>query len=423
MHKSLLFLAGVLILMVVLSCVQPVSAELLKSEKPRIMSPAIAQSEVEQLVKDNTAFAFNLYQDIKSGSGNVFYSPYSLSVALAMTYAGARGITEKQMAQALRFTLPQEKLHYAFNAVDLELAKRGERLKDKGGEGFKLHIVNALWGQKNYTFLAKFLDTLSQNYGAGLRILDFKNEPEKSRQVINRWVSNETQGRIEDLIPPGAIDQLTRLVLTNAIYFNAGWEHKFDAKATSDDYFYLLDGSQVKVPMMKQTESFNYYVDNDVQVVELLYEGREMSMLVILPQREKFSQFESGLNDKRYDEILSGMKLKRLSLSMPRFKYDSSFGLKPVLAKLGMPIAFTDEADFSGMTGNRELYISDVVHKAFVSVDEKGTEAAAASAVIMGLTSIPVEPPLEVKINSPFIFCIRDIKTGTVLFVGRVVKP
>lgn len=423
MHKCFVFLYAVMILMVMLSCVQPVSAELLKSEKPRITSPSITPAEVEQLVNDNSAFAFNLYQNVKSDSGNLFYSPYSLSVALAMTYAGARGATEKQMAEALHFTLPQEKLHTAFNAIDLELAKRGEKLKDKNGEVFKLHIVNALWGQKNYTFLAQFLDTLSQNYGAGLRILDFKNEPEKSRQVINRWVSEETEGRIEDLIPPGAIDTLTRLVLTNAIYFNAGWEHRFDVKATSDDDFYLPDGSTLKVPMMKQTGSFNYYRNDYVQAVELLYEGREMSMIIILPQRENFVQFESGLNDKKYDEIISRMELKRLSLSMPRFKYDSSFGLKPALAKMGMPIAFTDEADFSGMTGNRELCISDVVHKAFISVDEKGTEAAAASAVIMGLTSMPVEPPIEVKINSPFIFCIRDIKTGTVLFVGRVTTP
>jgi len=425
MNKGLIVaLVLVLLLPVIASTqlAQPVAGEVLKSDKERITSPDVSASEQALLVGGNSAFAFELYQALKEEGGNLFYSPYSISLALAMTYAGARGDTAQQMADALRFMLEQDRLHSAFNWLDAELAKRGEGAQGKDGEGFRLNIVNAIWGQKEYEFLPTFLDVLAENYGAGLRILDFITETEKSRLTINDWVSDQTEGRIEDLIPQGAIDALTRLVLTNAIYFNAAWENPFNKDITADGPFYLLDGGQVTVPMMKQTEAFGYTEGEGYQAVELLYNGDELSMVILLPEAGEFEAFEEGLQAQQVCDIINSLQLTAVALTMPQFEFDSEFSLRDTLAEMGMPIAFSSDADFSGMTGNRELFISDVVHKAFVAVDEAGTEAAAATAVIMKLTAVP-EPPVEVNIDRPFIFLIRDIETGAVLFIGRVLNP
>jgi serpin B len=397
---------------------QPAAAEVLKSDKERITSPYVSASEQALLVEGNSAFAFELYQALKGKEGNLFYSPYSISLALAMTYAGAYGETAQQMADTLQFLLEQDRLHPAFNWLDAELASRGEGAEGKDGEGFRLNIVNAIWGQKNYEFMPDFLDVLAENYGAGLRILDFITEMEASRLAINQWVNNQTEGRIEDLIPQGAIDKLTRLVLTNAIYFNAAWEYYFDKDMTADGPFYLLDGGQVTVPMMKQTGSFNYTHGQGYQAVELRYDGGELSMVVLLPEAGEFQTFEEGLQTQQICDIVSSLQDTRVSLTMPKFEFGSEFRLKDTLAGMGMPIAFSSAADFSGMTGSPELFISDVVHKAFVVVDEAGTEAAAAT-VVDGIVSMPP----EVNIDRPFIFLIRDIETGAILFVGRVMNP
>jgi serpin B len=419
-----IILALVLVLPVIASIqmAQPVAGEVLESDKERITSPDVSPSAQASLVEGNSAFAFDLYQPLKEEEGNLFYSPFSISLALAMTYAGARGETAEQMADTLQFLLDQDRLHPAFNWLDAELASRGEGAEGKDGQGFRLNIVNAIWGQKDYEFLSDFLDVLAENYGAGLRILDFMTETEKSRLAINDWVSNQTEECIEDLIPQGAIGALTRLVLTNAIYFNAAWAYPFNEDMTADGPFYLLDGGQLVVPMMKQTESFGYTEGEGYQAVELLYDGGELSMVILLPEAGKFEAFEKGLQAQQVSDIISVLQPTEVALTMPRFEFDSEFSLKDTLAEMGMPIAFTENADFSGMTGKPELLISDVVHKAFVAVDEAGTEAAAATAVPMELTAVP-EPPLEVTIDRPFIFLIRDIKTGSVLFVGRVMNP
>jgi serpin B len=425
MNKGLivaLVLALLLPLIASIQMAQPAAGEVLESDKERITSPDVSTSEQALLVEGNSAFAFELYQALREERGNLFYSPYSISLALAMTYAGGRGETAQQMADTLQFLLEQERLHPAFNWLDAELTRRGEGAAGKDGEGFRLNIVNAIWGQKDYEFLSDFLDVLAENYGAGLRILDFITETEKSRLTINDWVSDQTEGRIEDLIPQGAIDALTRLVLTNAIYFNAAWGYPFDEDMTADGPFYLLDGGQVTVPMMKQTESFGYTEGEGYQAVELLYDGGELSMVILLPEAGKFEAFEEGLQAHHVDAIINDLQLTEVALTMPQFEFESEFSLKDTLAGMGMPIAFSSSADFSGMTGNRDLFISDVVHKAFVAVDEAGTEAAAATAVIMALTAVP-PPPVEVTIDRPFIFLIRDIETGAILFVGRVMNP
>jgi len=397
-------------------------ADLAQSDKPRETSPDIASADLTDLVDGNSAFAFDLYQAIREKGGNLFYSPYSISLALAMTYAGARSATEQQMAATLHFTLPEDHLHPAFNSLHLELATRGEGAEGKDEEGFRLNIVNEIWGQKDYEFRNEFLDVLAENYGAGLRLLDFINAPETSRVTINDWVSDQTEDRIEDLIPQGVIDALTRLVLTNAIYFNAAWLNPFNEDTTDDGAFYLLDGGEVTVPMMMQSDSFGYAEGEGYQAVELPYDGRELSMVILLPDTGQFEEFESSLDADLVDIITNDLIYKEVALTMPKFEFESEFKLADTLAAMGMPVAFTGAADFSGMTGNRDLFIAEVLHKAFVSVDEAGTEAAAATAVVMNLTAAPGEP-VEVTLDHPFIFLIRDIETGAILFVGRVVNP
>jgi len=355
MYKKLIAVLVIVLLLPVIASIQmaqPAVAEVLKSDKERITSPDVSTSEQALLVEGNSAFAFELYQALKGEEGNLFYSPYSISLALAMTYAGAHGETAEQMADTLQFLLDQDKLHPAFNWLDAELAKRGEGAEGKDGEGFRLNIVNAIWGQKDYEFLSAFLDILAENYGAGLRILDFITETEQSRLTINDWVSDQTEGRIEDLIPQGAIDEWTRLVLTNAIYFNAAWEYPFDEDITADGLFYLLDGGQITVPMMRQMESFGYTEGEGYQAIELLYDGGELSMVILLPEAGEFEVFEEGVQAQQVSDIISDLQPTEVALTMPKFEFDSEFSLKDTLAGMGMPIAFSSAADFSGMTGN-----------------------------------------------------------------------
>jgi len=421
MKKTLFYLITLCLIGSLVGCTQPVAGRELKSDKQRISYPDVSQIEVESLVDGNSAFAFDLYQQLVNNDDNLFYSPYSISIALAMTYAGARGETAQEMADTLHFYLSQDKLHSALNWLDIELAKRGEGAEGKDDEGFRLNIVNAIWGQENYHFMDDFLDVLAENYGAGLRILDFINSTEQSRKTINEWVSQQTEERIEELIPQGLIDAATRLVLTNAIYFNAAWMYPFDEKNTVDGDFNLLNGDTVTVPMMNQSELLNHMKGENYQVVEMPYDGNELSMLLIMPGEGSFTSFEQSLDNELITNIISELGNKQVVLSMPKFEFRSELDLTQILPAMGMPTAFSGMADFSGMTGNQDLFISDVIHEAFVSVDEAGTEAAAATAVIMKLTA--AQEMVTMSLDNPFIFLIRDIKTGTVLFVGRVLNP
>ena len=398
--------------------------EAVASDLERVSAPEVSREDMDALVEGNSAFALALYQRLveEKGDENVFYSPYSISLALAMTYAGARGETEQQMADTLHYTLPQDRLHPAFNALDQTLESRGEGAEGKDEEGFRLNIANAIWGQKDYAFLESFLDTLARNYGAGLRLLDFAADAEKARATINEWVSEQTEGKIEELIPQGVLSAATRLVLTNAIYFNAAWAEPFEEEQTSDGTFHLLDGDEVTVPMMRQTTSFGYAAGQGYQAVELPYDGHELSMVILLPDATQFQGFEASLDAERMDSIVDQLESQQVALTMPKFEFDAEFQLNDALKAMGMEDAFSGAADFSGMTGGRDLFISSVIHKAFVSVDEAGTEAAAATAVVMVESAAPGEP-VQVTVDRPFIFAIRDIQTGAVLFVGRVVDP
>ena len=424
MKKLFVLLLSAIALLAIIGCSQPVSAAEIKSDKPRNTAPAVSQTDTQTLADSNAALALALYQQINKQPGNLFYSPYSISEALAMTYGGANGTTDSQMAAALQFTLSQQQLHPAFNSIDIALASRGQGAQGIDGKGFKLNVVNAIWGQKGFNFASAYLDLLAQNYGAGLRIVDFKNATEESRKTINQWVSDQTAAKIQDLLPQGSLTTLTRLVLTNAIYFNAAWATQFEKSMTQNAQFTLLDGTTVTVPMMQQKDKFYKYVEGtNYKALEMPYSGNQLSMDILLPNSGQFNTFEAALNSQQINSIINAMQSAPVDLTMPKFKIESELGLKKSLAALGMKDAFDPSlADFSGMDGQKDLFITDVLHKSYVTVDEAGTEAAAATGVIVGTTAMPTNIK-EFNMNRPFIFLIRDNPTGSILFLGRVVDP
>jgi serpin B len=394
------------------------------SKLPRADESEIADVDLNQLAAGNRAFALDLYHELQSSKDNLFFSPYSISSALAMTYAGAEGNTAEEMATVLHFLLEENKLHSAFNALDQSLQDLAKQeIPQDAGEPFQLNIANAIWGQKSYHFESDFLDTLAANYGAGLRLLDYIQEPEQSRQSINEWISEQTQERIQDLIPQGAINADTRLVLSNAIFFKASWLEPFEESLTEDKLFYSLGGDRmVSMMSLGSDVSFLYYQGEGFQAVDLPYQGGQTSLLVLLPDQGNFKEFEARLNTDQLDQIIRDLAYRPMYLSFPKFEFESEVNLTSTLAEMGMPNAFNEGADFSGMTGAKELFISDVFHKAFVSVDEDGTEAAASTAVVMRLTSAP-DNPLLLEVNRPFLFLIRDHQTDSILFLGRVLEP
>ncbi len=398
--------------------------EVAMSTKSRETDPDAAAEDVAELVSGLTSFTLDFYQAIQQDqSGNLFFSPYSISTALAMTYAGARGETAAEMAAALDFTLPDSRLHPALNSLDIGLSNLAEGAAGQDGGEFRLNVTNSLWGQKDYSFLPTYLDALAEHHGAALGLLDFINAPDPSRIVINDWVADQTEDKITDLIPPGAVSTLTRLVLTNAIYFNAKWRKTFEETATARESFHLLDGSSITASMMSQTHYFPYAEGENFQAVEMPYEGDAFSMVVLLPSEGRFGDFENSLDKSGLDAILAALDETYIDLKMPKFNHEGeSVSLKKALSDLGMPIAFTDAADFSGIDGSMVLFIGDVLHKAFISVDEEGTTAAAATAVSLVGSGMPPET-IEMHINRPFIFFIRDKTNGTILFFGRILRP
>ena len=393
-------------------------------------SPLATDAVLSGLTEGNSGFALGLYRELSSSEGNLFFSPYSISAALAMTYAGAGGATGEEMADVLRFSLPPERLHPAFGALAGDLKSRTSGESDRDNNGFRLEVVNAVWGQESHPFLDSYLDLLGDHYGAEVLWADFVGSPEGSREGINRWVAGRTEDRIDDLIPPGIIDLLTRMVLTNAVYFKANWLYPFDKRLTANDPFLLLDGSRVDVPMMRTTHYIGYAAGNGYQAVELPYRGGELSMIVLLPDQGRFEEFEKRLDVGYVEQVLSGVAEGYVALAMPRFEFDADFLLGDTLSGMGMTSAFDPaSADFSGMDGHsclagdpECLYVREVLHRGFVSVNEVGTEAAAATAVVIQTRSAKPEPVM-VTVDRPFVFLVRDRGTGTILFLGRVMEP
>ena len=374
---------------------------------------------LESLVAGQTAFAFDLFHRVRNDAGNLFFSPHSISGALAMVFAGARGETQRQMASVLHWQADAQALLSSTRGLQGRLSSDGAA--ETSGE-LEVRIANSMWMDAGYPFSADFVSLLGGDFGAGAHSVDFRANTEAARQAINSWISDATNERINDLLGPGSIDEMTRLVLANAIYFRASWHLEFDPAITTDQTFRLLDGSEASVPMMHQTDHLWFYQGSGFVAVDLLYRGGETSMLIILPDTGTFSAFEERLGPDLLAATTSDLGSRYVDLLMPRFGVEQQIDLKDALAPMGMAVAFGDDADFSGMDGTGDLYISNVFHKAFVTVDERGTEAAAATAAVMGWQSIP-PPPVEVHVDRPFLFVIRHRQTGAVLFLGRVVDP
>jgi serpin B len=395
----------------------------LQPQQKRSTRPPALPTDLKDLAASNTAFALDFYQAVKDQDGNLFFSPYSVSLALAMLYAGASGDTAAQMAQALHFDLPPERLGPAFNALDLALESQGKNTSPE--KALLLSIANSLWAQQGFVLRQAFLDSLGRNYGAGLNLVDFASAPDPARLEINRWVAEETQDLVKDLIPPGAIDASTRMVLANAIYFKARWTYPFHSGMTHEGDFHLLDGGIKKAQMMawEHFTPLQYARGDGFQAVELPYNGGA-SMIILLPDNGEFSRFEQGLDAARLQAILDQMQETRVKVTMPRFKYDTSFQLAGVLQGLGMQDAFQPgKADFSAMESSRQVFLGQVIHKAFVSCDEIGTEAAAATAEVLAGAAMPSPVEVLMLIDRPFIYLIRDQSSGSVLFAGRVTTP
>ena len=392
---------------------------------------AVAPAEdVAQVAEGCNRFAFDLYAQLRGAEGNLFLSPYSISTALTMTYGGARGETADQMAQVLHLPASGEAVHGVYGALQKDLNAAGE---GPGAPGFELVVANRLWGQKGFAFLPDFLALIERNYGAGLEQVDFARETEEARKTINAWVEKQTRDKIKELLKPGVLDAMTRLVLTNAIYFKGKWAEEFDKKATRDEDFFLTPETKVAAPLMHRTADFGYFAGDNLQVLELPYQvargdshgrGDRLSMVVLLPKaKDGLAALETSLSAEKVAEWLGQLHRREVRVALPRFKTTAEFSLAEVLAAMGMKDAFdAGKADFSGMTGDRDLFISAVVHKAFVDTNEEGTEAAAATAVIAPLAAMPESPPVF-RADHPFLFLIRDTKTGAILFLGRILDP
>lgn len=390
--------------------------------------------EFSSVVEANTQFAFDLFQTITSTDleSNQLFSPYSISQALAMAYAGAGGSTAEEMAQVLGFEQSGADLAPLMAALNRDLTEREYSIpvmeEDEEPQTFQLNVANALWGRQDFPFAPAYLELLDAAYGAGLELVDFVTEPEDARVRINDWVAENTEDRIKDIVPPGAITPMTRLVLANAIYFNAAWANPFVDALTQDETFFLLDDSTVTVPMMQQEDTMRFTSGDGYSAVEIPYLGFDVTMIVMLPDEGNFEAFQSSLDAETFNALAADLTSGGgdVRLLMPRFEYETSVPLTRALVEMGMAEAFSESADFSNMVadGGESLFISEALHKAFIKVDEEGTEAAAATVLMMEATSMPMPGSVvEIRVDRPFIYAIYDRVTGTVLFLGRVMDP
>ncbi|MBN1696733.1 MAG: hypothetical protein JW881_04405 [Spirochaetales bacterium] len=399
--------------------------ELVRSDLERNTSPETEDGELAGLVNGNTAFALDFYRMIAGSEENIVFSPHSISVVMAMCCAGARGSTESQIANVMHFTLGRDRLHNAFNALDLELPKRISKTID--GEPVDLCVVNtanSLWGQTGYPFLDDFLDILAVNYDAGMHAVDFLSDPELCRTAINEWVAERTEGKIDELFRQGDIKSNVRLIIANTLYFKSEWHTKFDPANTAPGIFTLLDGTTVTAEMMynRRVRGNGKEVPGMYKVGYLDFYNWNYSMVILLPETGRFGEIESSLTPETLGEMIyANTEDKMLEFTMPKFNFGWGGSIKDTLSDLGMTDAFTDAANLDGITTHEKLMIYDVIHKATIAVDENGTEATAATGATIGPPSEP--PPMTIVVNRPFIFVIRSRTTGAILFAGRVLDP
>jgi len=392
----------------------PDTGQVARSSLARVTTPVVSTDDASTLASDNLGFAVDLYQALRSKDGNLVFSPSSISIALAMTYAGAATTTASEIASTLHFTLPPERLHLAFDALDLALTTPPA---GSAPNAFALKIANATWGQRGFPFLSSYLDLLAQDYGAGLRTVDFEAASEPSRLAINAWVSEQTEQRIPQILPPGSIDPATRLVLTDAVYFHGDWLNPFDPMSPMDTFH--ASSGDVSVPMMSNDATVPVWSGTGWTAASVPYVGGTTSMVLLVPDSGTFAQFESTLSADTLASIMAA-ETGAGTVVMPRFKFSTTTPLSGTLATMGMPDAFNGTADFSGIDGAHDLSIAAVFHQADIEVDEKGTTAAAATAVVIHDLSAT---PIGLFVNRPFLFFIRHNPTGAILFAGRVVDP
>ncbi len=382
--------------------------------------PTNSADQIE-VVEGSNAFAVDLYGQISAQPGNLFFSPESISTAFAMAYAGAQGQTAAEMGKVFHFTLPPERLHPAMGAL----------LAGMNGphQGYALSVADALWGEQDEHFLPAYLQLVETNYGAGFNQVDFKTSPDAARATINQWVEQQTNNKIQNLLSAGSVTPLTRLILTNAIYFKAAWADQFQQSATKNADFHLSAGKTIQAPMMHNSGSYAYFKGPSFQALLLPYEKNEISMLILLPDDvDGLSALEGSLTAANLEKWIAALGNEgKAIVSLPRFKITQQFELSPTLENLGMKTAFdASSADFSAMTGDKSLSISAAIHKAYIDLDEDGTEAAAATAVMMtgmAMRPMPTPPPIVFTADHPFLFLIRDNASGAILFMGRLTDP
>ena len=399
-------------------------------EPPRADDVGSTPKGIQEVVNANNQFAFDLYSELaKTEKENIFYSPYSISAALAMTYEGAKGKTAEEIKEVFHF--PETSVlrpNYAaiYNKIN------------ENNKEYQLSTGNALWVQQDYLLLNDYSEAVERYYGGKASNVDFIKETEKSRQTINSFIEEQTNNKVKELIPAGQVDPLTRLVITNAIYFKGTWEWEFDKSDTRDKNFYITPENVVKTPMMymdSDKATFNYADLEKLQILELPYKGDKISMLILLPKQGEAYDYEKGekitynynledieLSSEKLNEYKSEMQETKLSaIYLPKFKFDTKYFMVSTLSEMGMPTAFSMQADLSGIDGSQNLYIQNVIHQAFVQVDEKGTEAAAATSIMIGIKS--AMPSNVFRADHPFIFIIQEKETGNILFMGRMTDP
>lgn len=394
-------------------------------EKPEITTlddSAATPEDIQTHINANNQFALEFYQQIKDQDDqNIFFSPYSISTALSMTYEGAKNETASQMESVFHFSNESSSRRSANAAI--------YNLLNPQNADYQLSTANALWIQEDFQILNDYTDTVKNFYGGEATNVDFITNLEETRQQINKWVEDQTNNKIKDLFPEGSLKDLTRLVLTNAVYFKGDWKYQFDQENTTDQDFYLSEQETIQVPLMKQTDSdldFNYTENDSLQILELPYKGDDLSMLVLLP-KENLKNLEAEINNENLNQWKESMYQQNVHIYLPKFTFEKKYRLNDTLKEMGMTSAFIepsqpDGADFSGITGAKDLFIDLIVHQAFVEVNEEGTEAAAATGVAMTMEAA-MDEPIIFKADHPFIFIIQEAKNGNILFMGRVNNP
>ncbi len=417
---KLYWIVGAILAAVVVGSQLPAVSDWLSETTAREDVPVLDDSgatvpSVEATVDGYNGFAFDLYGRYSAGDDNILFSPYSVSTALSMTYEGARGETADEMETVFGFLEnPSDRLP--------SVASIYNTLNDEDRE-YALHTVNALWVQQGYPVVEDYIDAIVGYYGGDVNALDFVAEPDDSRVIINEWVEERTNDRIKDLFPSGSIDSAVRLVLTNAIYFKGDWLMEFDEEATGEEEFHVSPTNTVTVDMMRlRGETFNYAETDEFQILELPYTGEDVSMLILLPGEGSMAGVEAQLSAENLGEWIGLMEATDVNVQLPRFTFETKYFMMEDLAEMGMPTAFTGAADFSGMNAEDQLFIDMVIHQAFIEVNEKGTEAAAATGVSIKL-SAAAPPHKTFRADHPFMFLIRDVDTGLIMFMGRVTDP